>query len=171
MGHILLLLIIVAMDQLTKWAVVSNLSLHQSIPVIPDVLRITHVENRGAAFGLLQNFQWLFIVVTLLILLLAFVYRDRIRQEPRLLQFAIIIGLGGAIGNFIDRIRLGHVIDFIEVTMTPRFPIFNLADVAIVVGVGLLILTTLFDSKRTTDGDAEEPLPKIDPEGAGGREH
>lgn len=168
MGHILLLVLIVVLDQATKWAVVSHLHPDRSIWVIPDVFRITYVENRGAAFGFMQDFQWLFIAVTLFILVLAFVYRDRIRQESRLLRFAVTIGLAGAIGNFIDRLRAGYVIDFLHFF---QFPVFNLADVAIVVGVGLLVLATIFDSKSGKHRDADTPMQsEIEPEGAGGHE-
>lgn len=162
MGQALIILAIVIADQLSKWAVASSLQLHETIPVIPGVFHITYVQNPGAAFGLFAYQRPLFIAVAALMIALAVFYRKRIQQESRLFQWAVTIGIAGALGNLIDRLRTGYVVDFFDFRM---FPVFNIADIAITTGVILLIWTTLFDTSK--DRQIEE---EIEAEGAGGRE-
>ena len=161
-GQALIILAIVIADQLSKWAVASSLQLHETIPVIPGVFHITYVQNPGAAFGLFAYQRPLFIAVAALMIALAVFYRKRIQQESRLFQWAVTIGIAGALGNLIDRLRTGYVVDFFDFRM---FPVFNIADIAITTGVILLIWTTLFDTSK--DRQIEE---EIEAEGAGGRE-
>lgn len=162
MGQALIILAIVIADQLSKLAVASSLQLHETIPVIPGVFHITYVQNPGAAFGLFAYQRPLFIAVAALMIALAVFYRKRIQQESRLFQWAVTIGIAGALGNLIDRLRTGYVVDFFDFRM---FPVFNIADIAITTGVILLIWTTLFDTSK--DRQIEE---EIEAEGAGGRE-
>lgn len=161
-GQALIILAIVIADQLSKLAVASSLQLHETIPVIPGVFHITYVQNPGAAFGLFAYQRPLFIAVAALMIALAVFYRKRIQQESRLFQWAVTIGIAGALGNLIDRLRTGYVVDFFDFRM---FPVFNIADIAITTGVILLIWTTLFDTSK--DRQIEE---EIEAEGAGGRE-
>lgn len=164
----LLLFAIVIADQLSKWAIVSSLRLHESVAVIPGVFHITHVQNPGAAFGLFAYQQPLFIAVAAIMIGLAIYYRKRIQQEPRLLQFAVTIGIAGALGNLIDRVRTGYVVDFFDFRM---FPVFNVADIAITIGVALLIWTTLFDRSTSSDDSATHSVDgDIEAERAGGHD-
>lgn len=113
------------------------MSLNQSIPVITNVFHITYVHNFGAAFGLFAHRTGFFIFVTTVVVLLIFVFLRHLPKEQKLLRAALVLQLGGATGNLIDRVRLGYVIDFFDLRV---WPVFNVADIAIVFGVGLLIL-------------------------------
>lgn len=137
--------LVFAVDQLTKWAIARQIAPHESYPVLRPILSITHVQNPGAAFGLFAHQTPLFVGITLIILALAIIYRKRIAREPLPVRVGLALGLGGAMGNFADRVRTGYVVDFLEL---PFWPVFNIADVAIVVGVGLLIWNTLSADRR-----------------------
>lgn len=114
--------------------IVHNFALHESIPVIENIFHLTYVRNYGAAFGFLVNQRFFFISITLIIIfVLLFIYKQMLK-EGIMLQIAWGLGLGGAVGNLIDRVRLGYVIDFLDFRV---WPVFNLADSAIVVAVSL----------------------------------
>ncbi|WP_044642506.1 signal peptidase II [Risungbinella massiliensis] len=149
MYYILLVLAIIGIDQYSKHLVVTKMSLYESIPVIQDFFYLTSHRNRGAAFGILPNQQWLFITVTIgVVLFLIYYMRANYRQEPGAV-WAFSLILGGAIGNLIDRIRTGEVVDFFHFIFGDfSFAIFNVADAAISVGVAFLILLTLFSKER-----------------------
>lgn len=135
-------LAVFAADQATKWMARTYLPLFpdQSIPVLGDLLRLTYVQNRGAAFGVLQDQNMLFIVVSgVVIAVIVGSYRYSPVRSP-LLSLALGLQLGGAIGNLVDRLRLGYVVDFLDVSI---WPVFNVADSAIVIGVGILALHLL----------------------------
>lgn len=152
-----LMVIVALLDQATKAFVIATIPENTSIQVIPGLLAWTHVRNPGAAFGLLPFQRPLFIVVAVLMLGAAFIFRKRIMQEPILFQIGVGLGLGGAVGNLIDRLRTGFVTDFIQV---PIIPIFNVADTAITFGVAILLWTSFFppkepygDTKHSEDED------------------
>jgi len=139
--------LIVALDMITKHLVVQNLALYEVIPVIPNVLNITYHKNPGAAFGILAElpFNYYFFstisVLAFVILVLAFLYASK---ERKTVQIALPFLMGGTLGNLIDRIRLGAVIDFIDVHWYQyHWPAFNVADSAICIGVALLIIEML----------------------------
>ena len=143
----LIFIVSLAIDQITKYIAVSTLQGNPSIHVIGDFLRFTYVENRGAAFGILQNQRTFFIIstVVLVVFILAMlVFNKKITNFTRI---SLVLILSGAIGNFIDRLRLGYVIDFIDVRFGSfyDFPVFNIADSCIVVGTALLIILILFN--------------------------
>ena len=120
------------LDQWSKYLIEQNVDLYQSIPVIQDVFHITYTRNQGAAFGILQGRRTFFIVITIVVLaLLAYFYRE-LPLKNLVTRFAMGLAIGGIIGNFIDRVRLGYVIDFLDFRI---WPIFNVADSAIVVAV------------------------------------
>lgn len=137
---------VVTLDQATKSMVTSRLTLGQSIEVIPDLLHLTLVRNSGMAFGLLSrsDVPYKTVLVTLLSLgaLAAVVYYALLStRSETLTRFGLAFILGGAVGNIIDRIRLGYVVDFVDVFYRgAHWPAFNVADSCICVGVGLLIL-------------------------------
>ncbi|MEW6623170.1 MAG: signal peptidase II [Bacillota bacterium] len=126
-------LIILILDQLTKYIVVINMYPNQTIPVIENVFHITYVRNPGAAFGILQNQILFFILITFaVVLVLIGVYWKVAHRKNLVLTVALALQLGGAIGNLIDRIRYSSVVDFFDFRI---WPVFNIADMAIVVGV------------------------------------
>ena len=127
----------VALDQLVKYFVYTHMDLGETIPVFTNIFHLTYISNPGAAFGVLPN-QDFFLLGIVGILFIAFVWlRDRIPSKP--LYFPIAVGcvLGGALGNAIDRVRFGGVVDFFDFRV---WPIFNVADIAICLGVTLIML-------------------------------
>ncbi len=142
--YLLIALIVLIADQWTKWLVVNRMDLYESIPIIDSFLYITSHRNRGAAFGILQNQQWLFISITIIVVGFILYYLWKNRKEKTILPFALSLVLGGAIGNWLDRVRFQEVVDFIHVQFgSYTYPIFNIADSGIVVGVILLMIYIL----------------------------
>jgi signal peptidase II len=137
----------IILDQLTKLWSVAVLKDGGSVKIIGDFLRFTYAENRGAAFSILQNQRWFFIIVTIIMLLvLAYIY-FKTKNITNLSRLSIAMIAGGAIGNFIDRFRFGYVVDFIDVRFGSfyNFPIFNIADSFVVCGTILMIFLILFN--------------------------
>ena len=127
-------------DQLTKWAVSILLVPGQSVPLLPSVLHLTYVQNTGAAFGLLKGMTALFIVLSVAVAVWIVLELRSNHPCPRGKAWALALILGGAVGNLIDRVWHGHVIDFIDVRV---WPVFNVADSAITIGVALLLWRAL----------------------------
>ncbi|HET7293796.1 MAG TPA: signal peptidase II [Vicinamibacteria bacterium] len=158
----LLLGFVVVLDQVTKEALKRSLELHEYRPLVDGFLSLSHVRNRGAAFGLLADaglpYQGpILAVVSLLALAAIGAYAWRLPEEARLPRLALAFILGGAIGNLIDRVRFGYVVDFIHVYWNQHsWPDFNVADSAISTGVALLILDMLRPARRP------EPQPHPD---------
>ncbi|MGI6129386.1 MAG: signal peptidase II [bacterium] len=132
--------IIVAIDQFTKALVRQSLLPGQSLPIWPGVFHLTYVQNPGAAFGLLKNQTGLFVVVAAVVVVAVMFYASRLQPHMALVRWAMALVLGGALGNLIDRLRFGYVVDFLDFRI---WPVFNVADMAIVTGVGLLFLYLL----------------------------
>ncbi len=148
--HFLIALLVVLLDRATKWIVAKDVSLHDGIQVIPGFFRITHIENRGAAFGLFADSpaQWkitmlvLFSIVALVVVS-ALLWRNSHAMTTTGVGLALI--LGGAIGNLWDRLLNGRVVDFLLFYIGRyQWPAFNVADSAIVCGAGLLAIEILF---------------------------
>jgi signal peptidase II len=120
------------------------------IPVLGDFFIITHIRNRGAAFGMLQEQRWFFLVITVAVVVGILWYLHRsYRTGSALLLFALSMILGGAVGNFLDRALYGEVVDFLQFNFGHyTFPIFNLADSGICIGVALVILDALLAMKQ-----------------------
>lgn len=137
MYFLLITLAIVVLDQGTKMLVQATMNEGQSIPVIDGIFKLTYVQNAGAAFGIFQHRTAFFIVITFLVIFLVLFFYKKMPKEKLLFRLALGLQLGGAIGNLIDRIRIGRVTDFFEI---PYWPVFNVADMAIVIGVGLLVI-------------------------------
>lgn len=139
-------LLVLFFDQLTKFWVQNSMLPRDSIPLIPGVFHLTYVQNTGAAFGFLRGKTLFFIVVAVLVLGFIIFLAPRLSREKPLLGLVFGLLLGGALGNLIDRIRFGYVIDFLDFRV---WPVFNIADMAIVVGVCFLIREIWF---RTPEG-------------------
>lgn len=149
MLYYLIALLVIALDQLTKWLVATKMKIGESIPIIQNVLYITSHRNRGAAWGILQGQFWLFYLITIVVVIGLVIYIQRLPREERLFGVALGLMLGGAIGNFIDRLIRKEVVDFIHTYIgTYSFPIFNIADSALTIGVALVFLQTFMGAKE-----------------------
>ena len=137
-------LVLLVLDQASKLYVDANFRLHETVPVIRDFFHLTYVRNKGAAFGLLADSTVripFFITVSIVAMLGILWYIKRIRNDQKLALFSLSLIFSGALGNLIDRIRLGEVIDFLDVFWQGHhWPAFNVADSAITVGVTLLFI-------------------------------
>ncbi len=156
--------IIVICDQVSKWAVIANLPVHAERSVIDGFLKLTHTRNSGGAFSLLQARPEVFIAIAVVaIAALCFAYLRSSRGDL-LVSAAIALALGGAIGNLIDRVRFKYVVDFFDITVNlpliGRWPVFNVADSAITVGILLLAGHFLF----RRDKAVEEKAAKVEEE-------
>lgn len=129
-------ILVFIIDQLVKHLVVSTMHLGQSLPVIKGIFHITYVLNPGAAFGMLEHQRWFFILVALAAVLLGAAFYKKLQQESFLMRSGAGLLLGGAVGNLADRIQSGLVVDFLDFRI---WPVFNIADIAICVGAGILI--------------------------------
>lgn len=138
---------VVLLDQLTKLWVLDALAPAGSYRLWDGVLHFTYVENRGAAFGMLADHRWVFMVISTvaIVAMLLYVIIAKPKSKPEILSLAFIIG--GGIGNMIDRVARGFVVDFIDVTCI-NFYVFNVADSFVCIGAALLILTVLLDEAK-----------------------
>lgn len=143
----LIIIAVIFLDQITKWLTVINLDLGESFPLIPDVFHFTYVQNRGAAFGILKDQRWVFLIISTLAIIVMFVMLWKSRKDSKLLCIAISMIIGGGIGNMIDRCILGYVIDFLDFTLI-NFAVFNVADSFVCIGVGLFILELILELKK-----------------------
>jgi signal peptidase II len=136
---------IVLADQAVKYGIVSFMEMGESIPVLPGIFHITYIENPGAAFGMFANQRMIFILAALLVIVAVCAAYRRLMDESRTVRWGVALLLGGAVGNLIDRVRTGRVIDFLDFRI---WPVFNIADVGICIGVALLIYTMAFEREK-----------------------
>ena len=144
--------VVLAVDQATKLYVDRVMDLHSSITVIPDFFSITYLRNKGAAFGILAHSSYripFFILVSVVAICVIIVVFVRLRPDQRFTPYPLSLIFAGAVGNLIDRVRLGEVIDFLDAYWHGHhWPAFNVADSAICVGVFLLAIDMLLEEKR-----------------------
>lgn len=142
-------LVMVGLDQWTKLLTVNHLKGQPDINIIDGVFELAYVENRGAAFGMLQDKIWLFALFTVIVLSAMVLLYVRLPKTTRFrpLKVALVILFAGAVGNFIDRVRVGFVVDMFHFYWF-EFPVFNIADIFIVVSCGLLIILMMFYYKE-----------------------
>lgn len=142
---ILSFVLLVIIDQLSKYIITTSMALHEAIAVLDNVLEIHYIHNRGAAWGLLENQQILFCCCAIFACFLGIIFYAKCLQANRLkaLRVCIIVILAGAVGNLIDRIRFQYVIDFIYFKLID-FPVFNIADCYVTVGFAITIILILF---------------------------
>lgn len=144
---------IVALDQATKWLVIERLPLYEDVALLPGLLSLQHVRNSGAVFGFLSSASipgkpYVFALMSAVALVALAYYSRTIPREERLPRFALSLVIGGAIGNLIDRVRFGYVVDFVKMYWdTYVWPNYNVADSAISIGLVLLVV----DSFRPRD--------------------
>lgn len=146
MGYIMLFIVLLIGDQASKYWARTVLYQQSSIQVIPHILRFTYVENRGAAFGMLQGQKIFFVIMTFLLIGLFFAYLKKTNTNKWMKWTASII-IAGAIGNLIDRVLLGYVVDFIDFHIIWRY-VFNVADIYVVGGTLLLALQILLQDEK-----------------------
>lgn len=117
------------------------------VEVIKNILYFTYVENRGAAFGIMQNKQWFFILITLILIIAMILYILKVKPQDILLKLSLSFIIGGGIGNLIDRVFKGYVVDFIDLRII-NYPVFNIADCFVVIGAVLLCVYILFSKEK-----------------------
>ncbi|WP_371747921.1 signal peptidase II [Psychrobacter sp. M13] len=147
-------LLVLALDQFTKWLAETNLTFNEPIPIIEPFLNWTLAYNYGAAFSFLADAggwqKWFFSGLALVMSIFLTVYLTRAPRQAKLLSLGLALVLGGAVGNLIDRLRLGKVVDFIHVHYADvwHYPIFNIADMAIMIGVAMIVIDMIFLEKK-----------------------
>jgi len=144
---------IVAVDQYTKYLTVANITLYQDVPFIPGLLQLTYVQNTGAAFSSFEGQQWLFALIFAVFTgMIVYEYHKKSMGFTKFEHWCIAAIYGGGLGNMIDRVRLGYVVDMIETTFM-EFPVFNVADCFITCGCFLLLgHLALFNKEFWKDG-------------------
>ncbi|MER2140183.1 MAG: signal peptidase II [Priestia megaterium] len=148
MFYYLIALAVILIDQVTKWMIVKEMYYGQSITVIENFLYITSHRNRGTAWGILQGQMWFFYLITVVVVVGLIIYIQKLKKQDKWFGIALALMLGVAIGNFIDRVVRKEVVDFVNTYIfTYDFPIFNVADSALVVGVIIMFIMTLFEGK------------------------
>lgn len=144
--------LILVIDQLTKLYIDRSMKLYQSIPVIDGLLNITYLRNRGAAFSFLSDASWrlpFFLIATVIAVIAILVAFKKLRDDQRFAAVSLTMILAGAVGNLIDRVRMGEVIDFLDVYWkSHHWPAFNVADSAICVGVAMLALDMFREERK-----------------------
>ncbi|MHB1135775.1 MAG: signal peptidase II [Coriobacteriia bacterium] len=144
---------VVAADQATKAVVRTRMAVGESLPVIDGAFWLTHVENTGAAFGMLRGQQWLLIATAVAMLAVVAYVMLRLRPADSWVRWSLALVSGGAIGNLIDRVSAGAVTDFFDLGW---FPVFNVADIALDVGVAVLVVLLLFKGEHALVGRHEQ---------------
>lgn len=146
--YYIIALFIIALDQFTKWLIVKNFQLGESVEVIENFLYITSHRNKGAAWGILQGQMWFFYIITVIVIIGIIYYMQKAAKGKPLLGVSLGFMLGGAIGNFIDRVIHKEVVDFINTYIFGYdFPVFNIADSALVIGVAMLMIQMLLEER------------------------
>lgn len=144
----LTMLLVLVIDQLSKLWIVHNFDPGESRAVWDQVLYLTYVQNQGAAFGMLPGRSWLFLIGALLVIMVLIIFNSRYRQ-PNGIQIITGLVAAGALGNLLDRVRLNYVVDFFDLGW---WPVFNIADIAIVCGAILLVITMFRNEKGESIG-------------------
>ena len=146
------------LDQVTKWLVTSRLELWESVPVMGDFFRLTHIHNAGAVFGLKFGGPYLHFVFSVVAMAVVCRMLYKLPRDDRASAIGLALVIGGALGNVVDRLRLGVVVDFLDFGIgSYRWYVFNVADACVTVGAGFLILLYGFGPKR----DASEAPGRV----------
>lgn len=151
--YYLIALFIIILDQITKWLIVTRMELHESIPIIDNFFAITSHRNKGAAWGILQGQMTFFYIITIIVVIGIIYMLHKHGKENKLFAISFSVILGGAIGNFIDRLFRKEVVDFLDfIIFSYDFPIFNVADSALTIGVILVIIATFLEERKAKEG-------------------
>lgn len=146
---IIAIALLTAFDQLTKFMVVSKFELYESIPVIQNVFNFTYIQNKGVAWGMFQGKRVIFLIITFFVLVNLFFIYNNISDNPKykFLRVLLVVLTSGAIGNMIDRIKQGYVVDFLDFELI-NFPVFNVADIYVTVSMAFLLFLVIFKFKN-----------------------
>ena len=148
--------LVVVLDQITKYLTVANIPLHSQVPFLPGFLNLTYVRNTGAAFSSFEGMQWLFaLVFAIFTLLILWEYFKKPMGFSKFDRLCIAAIYGGGLGNMIDRVRMGYVVDMIE-TDFMTFPVFNVADIFITCGCVALLVSLIFFNKEFWKDDKKK---------------
>lgn len=142
--YLLLALVIAGVDQLIKYFVLENLVNAGRVIAIPHILDLIYVENRGVAFGMFSDLRWLFVIITSIVIITFIILLFKDGYKSKLFSIACVLIVGGGIGNLIDRIAYGFVVDYLQLSFFS--PVCNFADYCITVGTVLLVIYLLFYS-------------------------
>ena len=150
--HLYLISIMLILDQLSKVLIDAKMSLYQSVSIIENFFSITYVRNTGAAWSILEGNMMFFYMITI-VAIVCMVYFYKSNECDWLSEWGIAMMLGGTLGNFLDRLRLQYVIDFLDFNIFGYdFPVFNVADVCLCVGVGIVILSFMLEGGKKNEG-------------------
>ena len=157
---------VLLVDQFTKIYIQNNFEMAMSYEFLPGLIDITYIHNDGGAWGMLGGYTWLLLSVTIVVMLVCIALLLKYGSKDKLMFWAIVLVLSGGVGNMIDRIfRGGKVIDFLHFEFWPTFPVFNVADCAIVVGAGLLMLyffKGIIDEEKQKRSDVNKKVSQED---------
>lgn len=145
--NILIIVLCIAADQLTKICAAANLKEISTLPIIENIFHFTYVENRGAAFGMLADHRWVFMILSVVGIAAIFIYLTVTKPKSWWMRLALCFIVGGGVGNMIDRIARGYVIDFIDCRFID-FYVFNVADSFVCVGCAMFIVAVTIDEVR-----------------------
>lgn len=148
--YLILTTLLVVVDQITKYLTVQNINLFEVVEVVPKFLSFTYIRNTGAAWSILEGQMWFFYIVTIFVIVFLLYYLYTEAKDNKILGIILSIVLAGTIGNFIDRLIFQYVIDMIKVEFI-NFPIFNVADMFLTVGVVVLMIYTIYEDRNTTN--------------------
>lgn len=168
MVYIIIGILALILDIISKQWAVSNIIGTNGIPIIENVFHLTYLENTGVAFGMLQDKRAIFITMSIIVLVILAIYFYMATNKNVWLKLGTALIFSGSIGNMIERVSKGYVVDFLDFRLI-NFPIFNVADIAVCVGAGALIIYFMFfadrDDEKTTEIDkSDRETDKIDSE-------
>lgn len=146
--YLSLTMIIVLVDQFTKYLTVQNIALHETIDFIPGFMSFTYLQNSGAAWSILEGQMWFFYIITTITIIVILYFLKTEGKTDKIFGTILAFVLGGTIGNFIDRLLYKYVIDMIRVEFI-SFPVFNVADSFLTIGVIALFIYTIYQEKKS----------------------
>lgn len=147
---IVAVVLLIGIDQFTKFLTIKYLMPVGSVDIINNFFKLTYVENRGAAFGIMQGAKWVFVIIAVIILIFAIRYYIKLCKEKknRLMRVSLLLVVSGAIGNVIDRVFRGYVVDLLDFNVFGYdFPVFNFADICVCVGAAIMIISVLLSKE------------------------
>lgn len=150
MIYLILIIALIVIDQVTKLLTINYLLPVNSVEIIKNILSFTYVENRGAAFGIMQNSRIFFLIFTVILIGAIIIYTIKTKPQNRLYLISTSLIIAGGMGNFIDRLFRGYVVDMIEVTFI-EYPVFNFADICVVIGAILFCIYMFFDKSEKSE--------------------
>ncbi|MDZ7291061.1 MAG: signal peptidase II [candidate division KSB1 bacterium] len=157
-------LLVVALDQISKIAIKTQFDLKETVAIIGNFLQFTYIQNEGMAFGIRFGNKFFFTIFASIASAIILLYLYRIRNAGFFPRFSLALILGGALGNLIDRFAYGAVIDFIDIGVgTTRWPVFNIADSAVTIGMIILISLVLFEKSKEEAAPPASPFPLQQP--------